>query len=499
MKTAGQLISEKSLEIWSVGPSASVYDGLRIMSEENLGALMVLKEGHLVGIFSERDYARKVILKGKSSRDLLVRDIMSTSVTTVEPEESIDECMALMTEQYIRHLPVVKDNSILGMISITDVVRAIISEQRLIIDQLESYIRERKQYAETLKQREAELQAILDTAVDGIITIDGQGAINSFNPAAARIFGYQAEEVLGSPVEGLLSQSTRKLPQGNIVRFLLSEDRQVLARGREVVGRRKDGSTFPLYVAVSEQGQGDQLRFTGIVRDLTDFKRMQRKVLQAETLAAIGEMAASIAHEIKNPLAGIGGAIEVLEESMGRDDPRREVMQEILGQVDRLDRTVRQLLMLSKPWVPDRQACNIRTLLERLIRVLKKREPYQGIDFSFSGAKSLRAVVDPSLFEQVIRNLLDNSLDAMPAGGEVKFGLKETPDAAVLQVQDTGVGVPTELHGRLFRPFFTTKTRGTGLGLSICKKIMDAHEGSIRIASHEGQGTKVVLTFPRGG
>lgn len=499
MRTVGQLLEEKGNEIWSVSPNSSVYDGLNLMSEKNVGALLVIDDGMLVGIFSERDYARKVILKGKSSRALIVGDIMTTSLTTVDPDESIEESMALMTEKHIRHLPVVDEGQLLGIISVTDVVRAIISEQRLIIEQLESYIRERKKYAETLKSRETELRAVLDTAVDGIITIDGSGRIDSFNPAAARIFGYEPEEIIGKNVRILMHDSGRERHEQalNAVRQKgVSGLSNLIGRGREVLGRRRDGTTFPLYVAVSERSLGDQLRFTGIVRDLTDFKRMQRKVLQAETLAAIGEMAASIAHEIKNPLAGIGGAIQVLEETMNLEDPRREVMQEILGQVDRLDKTVRQLLMLSKPWIPDKQPCDLRQLLDKVVTAAKKQEDFQGVQFFFNGEDSVEANVDPSLFEQVIWNLLTNSVDAMPSGGKIRFKLDHTPDFARVSIEDTGAGVPPEFHTRLFRPFFTTKTRGTGLGLSICKKIVDAHEGTIQVSSEQGNGTEVTLSFP---
>jgi two-component system sensor kinase FixL len=367
----------------------------------------------------------------------------------------------------------------------------------LIIDQLESHIRQRKQYADALKVRESELRSVLETVVDGILTFDEQGAIDSFNPAAGRIFGYEPEEALGMNIRELLNKSSQDSDQEGLSDIMAMENGIAMEKGREVLGKRKCGTTFPLHLAISARDQGDSARFTAVVRDLTDFKRMQRKVLQAETLAAIGEMAASVAHEIKNPLAGIGGAIQVLEESMERSDPRRELMQEILAQVDRLDSTVRQLLMLSKPQTPQKQRCDLRSLLERVIGAARRQNSFQNIDFVFEGESSLTANVDPSLFEQVIWNLLENSDDAMPEGGQVILTLQRTPDADILKVRDTGPGVPLPLQKKLFRPFFTTKTRGTGLGLSICKKILDAHEGSIWINGEQRNGTEVVLSLPR--
>lgn len=135
-----QLLHSKSAGIWSVTSTASVFDALQSMAEKNVGALLVIDDGTLVGIISERDYARKVVLKGKSSKDTFVKEIMTEKVVYVRPDESIEECMALMTEKHIRHLPVIDKGEIIGVISIGDVVRAVISEQKFIIAQLENYI-----------------------------------------------------------------------------------------------------------------------------------------------------------------------------------------------------------------------------------------------------------------------------------------------------------------------------------------------------------------------
>ena len=140
MDTVGQLLDAKGHEAWSVTPDATVYDALVLMAEKNCGALIVLEEGKLVGIFSERDYARKIILKGKASKDTVVSEIMSPQVVYVRPEHSIQECMALMTDKRIRHLPVLEDSKVVGVISIGDVVKVIISEQKFTIKQLEVYI-----------------------------------------------------------------------------------------------------------------------------------------------------------------------------------------------------------------------------------------------------------------------------------------------------------------------------------------------------------------------
>jgi CBS domain-containing protein len=140
MKTVRQLLENKSIEIWSIDPDATVYEALTLMAEKNVGALLVIKEDRLAGIISERDYARKVILQRKSSMTVPVREIMTSRVFCVSPDTSIEECMALMTDKRIRHLPVLKEDSVAGVISIGDVVKAIISEREFMIEQLQNYI-----------------------------------------------------------------------------------------------------------------------------------------------------------------------------------------------------------------------------------------------------------------------------------------------------------------------------------------------------------------------
>jgi CBS domain-containing protein len=140
MISVSQCLQNKGQEIWSVRSDRSVYEALELMAEKDIGALLVVDDGKLVGIFSERDYARKVILQGKSSRETLVREIMTPRVVYVHPQQTIEECMALMTEKHIRHLPVLDGERLVGVISIGDVVKAIISEQKFVIEQLEHYI-----------------------------------------------------------------------------------------------------------------------------------------------------------------------------------------------------------------------------------------------------------------------------------------------------------------------------------------------------------------------
>jgi len=140
MKTVRQLLQSKGSTVYSVTPEASVFDALKLMADKNIGALLIVSGGKVAGIMSERDYARKVILHGKSSHDMLVREIMSEKVVTVQPEQTVEDCMTLMTGKRIRHLPVVNGDKIVGLLSIGDLVKEVIAEQEQTIKQLESYI-----------------------------------------------------------------------------------------------------------------------------------------------------------------------------------------------------------------------------------------------------------------------------------------------------------------------------------------------------------------------
>ncbi len=140
MKKVRDILEVKGFSVWSIGPDASVFDALKLMAEKDVGALVVLDGGNLVGIISERDYARKVVLLGRASPTTQVKEIMTTDVVCVDPEQNVDECMAVVTEKRIRHLPVLENGKLLGLISIGDLVKSIITEQQFIIEQLERYI-----------------------------------------------------------------------------------------------------------------------------------------------------------------------------------------------------------------------------------------------------------------------------------------------------------------------------------------------------------------------
>ena len=480
---------------------------IRLLNEETQE--MVLRGAYGLGpeylgkgpVFAAKSAMREVIESGGITE---LFDVSQDSRIQYSKEAIAEGICSMLTVGLLR------DDRAIGALSVytdhphhfTDeeirTFEAIANQAAVAVHLTQLHITERKRDEKVLRRSEAQIRAILDTVIDGIITIDERGVVASFNPGAVRIFGYKPEEVIGQNISILMPEPDSSQHSHHLSNYLRTGKAKIIGIGREVLGRRKDGTTFPMYLGVENMRIGGRRMFTGVVRDLTDLKRMQDQMLQSESLAAIGEMAALLAHEIKNPLAGISGAIEVLRESLKPGDQRREVMEAILEQVKRLDQCVRQLLMLSKPWKPEKQLCDLRELVQDLSSSAKEQKTFAQVDFVFKGIKSSKVPVDPSFLEQVLWNLLHNAVEAMSEGGEICYTFGQGPGFATIIVADKGCGIPPEFQDQLFRPFFTTKTRGTGLGLPICKKIMDAHAGSITISSEVDRGTEVTLRFPKG-
>jgi len=266
---------------------------------------------------------------------------------------------------------------------------------------------------------------------------------------------------------------------------------------RQLFALRKDGTEFPVEIGLNpiKTREGDFV--LAAIVDLTTLKKMEGELVRSHSLAALGEMAATVAHEVKNPLAAISGPLQILAEDFPEGDPRRELMKEILEQVRRLDRTVRGLLSFSKPTTPSRQSIVLFEFIERIARAAVEHETSRRVLVRQEGPAGLTVSADPVLLEQVLWNLFLNASEAMKAGGEILVRYREEGASIELSVEDGGVGIPPEVVEKLFRPFMTTKMSGTGLGLSLCRKIIEAHGGTIGIASTPGKGTQVRIRLPR--
>ncbi len=224
---------------------------------------------------------------------------------------------------------------------------------------------------------------------------------------------------------------------------------------------------------------------------------IQERLTEAEHLAQIGQLAASLAHEIKNPLAGISGTIQVIRDSMRHDERHRPVLDEVLRQVNRLDGTVKDLLVYARPKPPRLRKCQLDQLIHRALTALREQPELQTVSLEYVNNHKLPPIeADENQLEQVLTNLVLNAAQASPEDGAVRLVTVPTADGVRLTVTDRGQGMDEDVLRRAMEPFYTTKARGTGLGLSICHKIVEAHGGHITINSVVGEGTAVVIELP---
>jgi PAS domain S-box-containing protein len=390
----------------------------------------------------------------------------------------------------------------------------------------------RKRTEDALRESEARVHAILATAVDAVVVIDEKGIIETFNPSAERLFGFTSAEVVGRNVSVIMPEPYRSEHDSYIQNYVRTGQKRIIGIGREVEGRRKDGTTFPVELAVSEAVLADRRIFVGIVRDLSERKRAEKalqesnrhlaetleelqarseevratsqQLWQAAKLATLGELAASIAHELNNPLAIVSLRVESLMAQTPESDPRHRALQVIEQEVERMGNLVANLLQFSRRGQHQVSTLDVRDELDRTLELVHYHLRHHRVDVERETAANLPMIhADRQQLRQVFLNLLTNASDAMPKGGKLTIrlqpgGLEGGRPAVVIEFADTGVGIPENLMPRVTEPFFTTKEegKGTGLGLAICRRIMQEHHGSMYIASEVGKGTVVRLALP---
>lgn len=345
-----------------------------------------------------------------------------------------------------------------------------------------------------LRGSEARSRAIVETAVDAIILIDQRGRIESFNPAAEHLFQYRADEVIGKNVSILMPEPYSSEHDHYLRRYQMTGTRHIIGIGRDVTARRKDGTTFPGHLSVAELTVEGETKFTGIVRDLTDRVQLEMKLREESGLVKIGELAAVLAHEIKNPLAAVGGAIQVLREKLSETEDK-EIIDEILRRLDGLTSMMGDLLLYSRPPKPRLGPVDLVDLVQGLIAFFKLDPSWRDAESRVVGVAP-SVIADPELLKVALQNLLINGLQAMDGRGTLTVTLATIGEMVTIDVADSGGGIPAEAQPRLFTPFFTTKSRGTGLGLPTVKRIAEAHHGDVRVLSTDSTGTTMRFTVP---
>ncbi len=348
-----------------------------------------------------------------------------------------------------------------------------------------------------LRQKQEINAGIIMSAADGLVTINEDHVIIGYNHGAELMFGYSRQEALGQDLKLIVPPPFTDLHKGFVKRYLATREAHVLGRQRRLTARRRDGTEFPLSISFSVAEIRGNLYFTAIMRDITEYKAMEDRVLQTERLAAVGNTVAHIAHEIKNPLLIIGGFARQLMKSPGFDDDARQKLSTIAEEVSSLENLVAEMRDFVRRPPAQRRPGQISEVIQGALELFQDTLKAHNIRVRQVEAAPLPSVTfDPRQLHQVMVNLFKNALEAMPGGGEITITSQVKGDKVEISITDTGAGLSPEVAANIFRPYFTTKEKGVGLGLAICQSIMEEHGGCIFADSPPGQGATFTIQLP---
>lgn len=367
------------------------------------------------------------------------------------------------------------------------------------------------------------LKAVMDAAVDVMITIDPAGIVQSFNPTAERVFGYRAEEVINRNVNMLMPNPYRDEHDAYLSAYKSTGVKKVIGIGREAMGRRKDGSDFPIELAVSEVTLDGKPLFVGVVRDISERKQAQERLrtlneelearvrlrtmqledasaelVRKEKLAILGQLAGSVAHEIRNPLGVIRNSTYYLEKvSPQLDDETVAAWSEVKRALDTASRIISELLDYARDPRVNPVSIAARQVIERALASIQT-PPATDVAVEVDEPGPI-VFVDAGQIQQVLENLIQNAFQAMPNGGVLTLRAEAHPaNQVTIEVRDTGHGIDPQDLSRIFEPLFSRKARGIGLGLPLSRRYVELNQGVIRAESQPGLGATFRLIVPRG-
>jgi two-component system, LuxR family, sensor kinase FixL len=344
-----------------------------------------------------------------------------------------------------------------------------------------------------------------------MIVIDEHGIIHSFSSAAERLFGFAPGEVIGTNIKRLMPTPYRENHDGYLERYLRTGERRIIGIGRLVVGERKDGSTFPMELAVGEMRSSNQRFFTGFIRDLTErqqtearLQELQSELVHISRLTAMGEMASALAHELNQPLSAIAnymkGSRRMLE--AGTDDRSallRDAMDKAAEQALRAGQIIRRLRDFVARGESERRVESVKKLVEEASALALVGAKDQGVRVRFQFDPTIDLVLaDKVQIQQVLLNLLRNAVEAMESSQRRELAISTAPDKdgmLAISVADTGSGISPDIAAHLFQPFVTNKRNGMGVGLSISRTIVEAHGGQIGASPNPAGGTTFRFTL----
>jgi len=363
-----------------------------------------------------------------------------------------------------------------------------------------------------LARREAHLRSILETIPDAMIVIDEGGLICDFSDAAQRLFGWTPDEVVGKNVSMLMPEPYRTAHDGYLERYYRTSERRIIGIGRVVVGERKDGSTFPMELAVGEVPVAVGRFFTGFIRDLTErqhtetrLQELQSELVHVSRLTALGEMASALAHELNQPLSAIANYLKGSKMLLNREIVPHvrvaEAVDRAANEALRAGEIIRRLRDFVARGETERRIESLPKLIEEAsaLALVGAKEHGVRVRFAFDPQIDL-VLADKVQIQQVVLNLIRNAVDAMLESSRRHLTVSVVAsdnDMALVSVADTGPGVSGDIAGQLFQPFITTKRSGMGVGLSISRTIVEAHGGRIWVEANDGGGAIFHFTVQR--
>jgi two-component system sensor histidine kinase AtoS len=349
-----------------------------------------------------------------------------------------------------------------------------------------------------IEESEKRYRMLFEKAGDAIFIIDAEGEnkgrIIEANKAVEEMHGYTLDEILTMKMTDFDTPEAAQNSPEFMKRILQGEQIKT-----EIEHRKKDGTVFPVEISAGLLEIGEHKYVLAFDRDITDRKRSEEALQRTEQIKVCGEMAVGMAHEIKNPLAGIKVSIEVLLEELALADGDREVLVKVISEIKRLELLIKSLLNFAKPPKPQFSLVDVQGILDTVTSFSLKTPSFSPIMVLKDYAEHLpRIMADPMQLQQVFMNLILNAVEAMPGGGTLtlKTSLEKSSHVLVIMISDTGKGVDDDEKEKIFQPFFTTKSKGTGLGLAITKRLIEQHGGSIIAEKNHPTGTTFRISFP---
>jgi len=338
---------------------------------------------------------------------------------------------------------------------------------------------------------------ILNTMVGGVITINNQGIITSFNPTAEVVLGYNAHEVTGQPYTVLFSGSPENKIFNEMIKKALKG--QATYSREEIVLSTREGKNIPIELSLSRLiDKGDvQLGIVITFKNLAEIKNIQNKLRQADQLALLGSLTGGLAHELRNPLASLHGLAELLREEMGVDGNKKAYLDRMIQSVNKLNNLMEDLLNYAQPMAAKFEPKDINKLLEEALSFVQCELPKKVSHIVKRYKRDLPPVwVDPEKMNLAFMNIIRNGIQATPDGGTITISSSLKPTAVVIGISNTGSFIPPENMDKIFVPFFSTRQEGTGLGLPIAQRIIASHGGEILVESDPHSGTTFQIRLP---